>query len=103
MIAPIKKYFIKNSLKRNILKNKDAMLDILAENVKGARCCPFLGGQKCIGQFCEHFMEFSNYDETTKKKTSFWRCAHVQQPLLTIELNNNIRHLISLFQHKNSE
>lgn len=77
-------------LKQRILKNKEVMLDIMSRDIEGAKNCPFLLGQKCIGRLCEMFMEFKNYNDMTKEEFVFWRCAFVQTPLLIIELNRNI-------------
>ena len=79
-------------LKERVLKNKEAILDVMAQNIKGARQCPFLMGQKCIGQMCELFIQlYSSDDEGNKKE--FWRCAIVEIPVLLIELNETIRKL----------
>ena len=80
-------------LKERILKNNEAVLGVMAENIKGARSCPFLVGNKCLGQFCELFLEFKNIDSQTRKEFIYHRCAFVQTPLLIIELNRNIREL----------
>lgn len=80
-------------LKGRVLKNKEAMLDVMAQNIKGARQCPYLMGQKCIGQMCEFFMEFKNINDITKEEFTYYRCAIVQTPLLLIELIQNIRSL----------
>ena len=79
-------------IKARILKNRESMLDVMGDNIKGARQCPFMMGQKCIGQFCEHFMEFKTINDKTQAETSYWRCVHVQIPLLLIELIDNIRY-----------
>lgn len=80
-------------LKERILKNREGVLDTLGHNIKGAHQCPFLLGQKCIGQFCEMFMQFYTVNESTNEKTEYWRCAFIQLPILLIELNTNIRKL----------
>jgi hypothetical protein len=79
-------------LKNRVLKNKEAVLDIMSKNIEGARQCPFLCGAKCLGQFCELFMELKSIS-ADGKEVKFWRCAHVETPLLLIELNQNIRRL----------
>ncbi|RLC88229.1 MAG: hypothetical protein DRJ03_03530 [Chloroflexi bacterium] len=89
------------NVKNRILKNGEAVLDVMGRNIKGARQCPLLGGQKCIGEFCEHFMELSSVNAETKETTTFWRCAHVETPLLLIELNNNIRNLMGQLNASN--
>lgn len=86
------KYEKKQDLKERMLKNKEAVLDVLSENIKGARTCPLLLGQKCVGSFCEFFLELKSVDKEGKEQ-KFWRCAHVETPLLLIELNQNIRRL----------
>ena len=83
----------KQGLKERILKNREGVLDAMAENIKGARQCPFLLGNKCLGIMCEHFMEFKNVDDKTGKEMSFGRCAFVQMPLLLIELRESIEKL----------
>ena len=81
-------------LKIRVLKNKEAVLDAMAENIKGARQCPFLLGQKCIGCLCEFFMEYKTVEDTTGKEFKYYRCSFVQIPMLLIEMNNNIRRLL---------
>jgi hypothetical protein len=82
-----------NEVKARVLKNNEAVLGVMAENIKGARSCPFLVGNKCLGAFCEMMMEFKSIDEKTKKEVPYHRCAFVQTPLLLIELCRNIREL----------
>jgi hypothetical protein len=77
-------------LKERVLKNKEAVLDVMASNIQGAKQCPYMLGQKCLGQFCELFLEFKSVDKDGKS-TNYWRCSHTQQPLLTIELIQNVR------------
>lgn len=86
------KYEKKQDLKERILKNKEGVLDALSEGMKGARTCPILLGAKCLGSFCEFFMKLKSVDKNNKE-IEFWRCAHVETPLLLIELNQNIRRL----------
>jgi len=97
MKNPLSIFKPENTLKERVLKNKEAVLDIMSKNIQGARQCPFMVGQKCIGQFCELFMEFYNKDEQGNEK-KFWRCAHVQTPILIIELNDNICNLIDILK-----
>jgi len=78
------------NLKDRVLKNKGAVLDIMGENLEGNRSCPRLLGQPCVGKFCMFFMEFKSSNDAGEE-TSFWNCVDVQMPLLTIELNRNIR------------
>ena len=100
-LAVLKPKHEKNQdMKHRVLKNKEAVLDIMSENIKGARQCPYLLGQKCLGQLCEHFMEFKNINDVTKEEVRYWRCAHVQTPLLLIELIQTIRHLTNIIQKK---
>lgn len=77
-------------LKERVLKNREAVLDIMADNIKGAKSCPFLIGQKCLGGLCEMFMEFKSVNAETKKEFSYFRCAFVQMPLLICELLRDI-------------
>ncbi len=53
--------------------------------------CPLLN-KKCIEKECAFMMELKNIDDKGKE-LKFWRCAHVETPLLIIELNQNIRNL----------
>ena len=76
--------------KDRILKNKEAVLDVMAENIKGARQCPFLLGQKCIGALCEHFQKYTSFNQEGKR-FDYYRCVHVQIPRLQIELLDTIR------------
>jgi len=85
-------------IKERVLKNKEAVIDVLGKNIKGARQCEGLMGGKCIGEFCEKFMEFKNIDKKTGKVTRYWRCAYVQTPLLLIETANEIRTTNSLLR-----
>ena len=80
-------------LKKRVLKNREAVLDIMSDNIQGARQCPLLLGQKCIGCMCEWFMEFTSTDDATKKKETFHRCSVVELPHLLMELNRNVRKL----------
>ena len=77
-------------LKERVLKNREGVLDAIAENIKGAKQCPFLLGQKCLGVMCEQFMEFKTVNSKTGENFTYWRCSFVQTPLLIIELNRNI-------------
>lgn len=85
-------------LKEQLLKNDEALLDIMAKNIEGARQCPFLMGHKCLGQFCEHFKQYTKYNSQTDTTETFYQCVHVETPELLIELNRNIRELITLMQ-----
>ena len=44
-----------SAMKERILKNREALLDVMSQNIKGARQCESLLGAKCLGQFCEKF------------------------------------------------
>lgn len=79
----------KQNLKDRILKNKEAVLDVMASRIDGARQCPLLLGQKCIGQMCEMFMEFKTVNDITKAEFKYWRCCFTQIPILLIELIQN--------------
>jgi len=78
-------------LKERILRNREGVLDAFSENIKGAKACPFLIGQKCIGGLCEHFQKYSFTNDTTKKTTEYYRCAFNQTPQLLIEIIDNVR------------
>lgn len=77
-------------VKERLVKNSGAILDAMAENVKGARACPILMGQKCIGIMCENFMKF-----TTTDGREYYRCAHNAVPTLQIEALNLLRQIIN--------
>ena len=87
-------------LKARVLKNREGVLDALSEGMKGARTCPKLLGQKCIGSFCEFFMQLYSFDDKGNKK-EFYRCAVVETPLLLIELNESIRKLTAILTKEN--
>ena len=89
-------------LKRRMLKNKEALLDVLGKNLKGNRFCPLMQGQSCIGETCEFFMELKSVNNETKQETTFYRCAHVETPYLLIELNRNIVELKKAINDKTS-
>ena len=76
-----------DKLKEEITKNKDLILDVMSESVKGARICPLIQ-KKCIGKFCEFFLEFKD-----RKGVPFSRCAYVAAPLLTLETKMEIESL----------
>jgi hypothetical protein len=76
-------------IKQRVLKNREAVLDVLSDSIEGAKGCEKLLGQKCLGKFCEKFMNFKNIDEEGKE-ISYWRCADVQLPLLVIETNQRL-------------
>jgi hypothetical protein len=86
-------------IKDRVCKNREGMLDVLAQNIQGAKQCPVLLGQKCIGQFCEQFMQFFSVNAKGEKK-EFWRCAHVETPHLLIEVNSNLLKIIKLLEEQ---
>ena len=92
------KYQKQQDLKERILKNKEAVLDIMAQNIQGARQCEGLLGGKCIGQFCEKFQEYKTINNDTKQEKSYWRCVYVQTPILLIEAIQNIRRTNELLE-----
>lgn len=77
-------------LKERVLKNKEAVLDAFSSNIEGAKCCSLLMGQKCINRMCEHFIELKSIS-ADGKEIKFWRCSFVEQSMLLIELNANVR------------
>lgn len=77
----------KDKTKEEILKNKDLMLDVMSESIKGARICPLIQ-KKCLGKFCEFFMEFKD-----ENGVCFSRCAYVAAPLITLEVKQEIQRL----------
>jgi len=95
------KYAKAQALKERVLKNKEGVLDALSENIKGARTCPLLMGQKCLGSFCEMFLELKSVSNDGKE-VKFWRCAYVETPLLLIELNQSIQKLTEIILNTNA-
>lgn len=93
----------KDTVKENVLKNRDVLLDVMAENIKGARQCPFLMGKKCLGQFCELFMQFKVIDTDNGSEKTFYRCSFMQMPLLIIEMNQNLRKLLNNIEVKDEK
>src|SRR3990167_10292408 len=81
-------------LKNRVLKNREGVLDAFAENIKGARACPLLMGQKCIGGLCELFGEYKSVDKEGRT-TTYNRCNFNQTPILLIENANLMRSLIN--------
>jgi hypothetical protein len=84
------------AVKDRVLKNNEALLDVMAKNIKGARQCPYLSGNKCIGEFCEFFQPYKFWDPKEGTEKVFYRCVHLEIPDLLIELNRNIRDLIQI-------
>lgn len=82
-------------LKKRMLKNNDAILEVMGEKLDGNKCCAHLSGNPCIGKMCMQFMEFKNIN-AADETSSYWRCAHVQTPMLLIEVAQAIRQLIQL-------
>ncbi len=76
-----------DKLRAEIEKNKELVLDVMGESIQGSRICPLIQ-KKCIGKFCEFFLEFNTKDE---KKYS--RCAYVAAPLMTLEAKIAIEQL----------
>lgn len=87
-------------LKERILKNKDAVFDILSEGLEAPRTCPFLLGKPCVGKFCNFFMPWIGKNDKGEEMNKFFRCAFVQQPLLIVELNEKINILINELREK---
>lgn len=76
--------------KERVLKNREAVLDIMASNVKGGKNCSFLLGNKCLGILCEQFLEWKNINSETGKEFTYYRCVFQQTPLLLIELIRDV-------------
>lgn len=102
------------AVREQVLKNHSGVLEIMSKNIKdGNKCCPFLLGSPCIGEMCMHFQQFTSIShaeaaaaEKENRKPvekEYWICAHIQQNLLTVELNRNIRELINLTKGKGHE
>ena len=78
---------------QKILKDKELVLDVLAESMKGQKLCPILSQginkpQKCIGEFCEFFGKYKQINGG-----EYHRCSYNATPALTIELLDEIRRL----------
>ena len=87
---------VSETIKANVAKNKEALLEILSKNIKeGNKACPRLLGAPCIGEACMFFLKFKG---TTAKgePTEFWNCADVQTPLLILEMLNELRKITKL-------
>ena len=91
------------ALKERILKNREGVLDVMSENIKGARQCPFLIGAKCLGGMCEFFLEFVNSDLQTGKQIKYHQCTIIKTPLLLIELRQEISKLVDIFRSAKAE
>ena len=83
----LKLFGAKDKTKEEILKNKDMILDVMSESIKGARICPLIQ-KKCLGKFCEFFLEFKD-----RKGVPFSRCAYVAAPMLVLETKIEIEAL----------
>lgn len=93
MLALFRKSRRLQDMKNRILKNREGVLAAMAENMSGARTCPLLLGQKCIGPLCEFFVK---YDELKRDGTvrSYHRCVFVQAVSMQIEGNDLLRVLV---------
>lgn len=80
--------------KERIVKNRAGVLDAFAENIQGARQCPFLLGQKCMGVMCEFFVEYKNIGPDGKEMV-YRKCNINQTPNLLIENATLLRTLIN--------
>lgn len=78
-------------LKERVLKNREGILDAMAENIKGARSCPFIMGQKCLGIMCEFFAEYETFPDKNGNSKTYHRCNINQTPILILELLNETR------------
>ncbi len=77
-------------VKQQVLKNREGLLDIMAQCAKDIKQCPFLLGSKCISGMCEHFMEWKHVNKDGSE-FNYHRCAFKEIPLLLIELTNELR------------
>jgi hypothetical protein len=82
-------------LKERVLKNKEALLDVMAQGAKGTRQCPFLMGARCISGMCEHWTEFRSLNHETGNATPYWKCSHAAIPNLIIEQNQILRNILN--------
>lgn len=98
MFGLMKKAKRRQNLKERVLKNREAVLGAMSASIKGARQCPMLLGEKCIGPLCEMFIELESKDDRTGVVTKFSRCSFVETPLMLIELNNNVRKVVKELQ-----
>ena len=98
----IRKHERDQALKQRILRNREGVLDAMGEVIKGARQCPYLLGQKCIGNLCEHFVKYTATDKEGRQVV-YWRCVHTQMPKLMIELISEIRELKEILKGGNDK
>ena len=73
-------------IKDRVLKNEEVILEAMGKRAKGAKCCPFYMGAKCVADACMFWMEFKNVNSQTKQEFTYYRCAFHQMPILMIEL-----------------
>ena len=98
MLGLMKRSKRRQNLKERVLKNREAVLGAMSNSIKGARQCPMLLGEKCIGPLCEMFIELESRNNETGQVTKFSRCSFVETPLMLIELNNNMRKVVRELQ-----
>lgn len=85
-------------MKARLVKNREPILDIMAEGAKVAKACPFLLGQKCITGLCDLFMEFTNTNLETGEKKPFFNCAIRQLVLTQMETNQRLIEITNLLK-----
>lgn len=89
----------RQDLKERIVKNRQGVMGAMSECVEGARQCPFLLGEKCIGKFCEFFVKYTKVDHRNldlagnPMLTDYHRCVFIQSVSMQIEGNNELRSL----------
>ena len=86
-------------LKDRILKNRAGVLDAIAENIEGARQCPLLLGQKCIGGLCELFQKYDEIGQDGKVVKSYSKCNFNMIPQTNIENTIVLRNVLKELQN----
>ena len=81
----------KQDFKNRILKQREPILDAFAESIKGARTCPMLLGQKCIGSLCEFFQKYHTVPDKKGVTREYARCNINQTPSLMLEMLTTLR------------
>ncbi len=90
------------ALKEKVLNNREALLNVMSDNIKGASLCPALLGEKCIGEMCVKFKKYTSTNGETGKKFTYHRCVDTQTDNLIIE-TNELLHSLIVEQRKTQE
>ena len=78
------------TVKAQVLKNREGLLDAMTQRIKDVKQCPYLMGSKCITDMCEHFMEWKHINKDGSE-FKYFRCLHKELPMLMIELITELR------------